>query len=80
MNYHFVDRETFEKEVAEKKFIETANYSGNFYGTSIKAVKDVVETGKVHHHHQPAIPPSTRAFNFNLETPLHFLIFFGFSI
>jgi len=45
--YHFVDRTTMEKEIAEGLFIENAVYSGNMYGTSIKAVADVVTTGKI---------------------------------
>merc|ERR1711879_671348 len=47
VNYHFVEREAMEKEIAEGKFIESAVYSGNMYGTSIKAVQDVVDSGKV---------------------------------
>ncbi|CAM0141147.1 guanylate kinase [Umbelopsis sp. WA50703] len=46
-DYHFVDKDLMTKEVAEGKFIESATFSGNMYGTSLKAVRDVVEEGKV---------------------------------
>ncbi|KAI8097087.1 guanylate kinase [Halteromyces radiatus] len=47
VDYHYVTKEVMEAEVAEGKFIESATFSGNMYGTSIKAVKDVVDAGKV---------------------------------
>ena len=31
----------------EKGFIEHAQFGGNYYGTSVKAVKDVAEKGKI---------------------------------
>ncbi|KAI9336680.1 guanylate kinase [Pilaira anomala] len=46
-DYHFVEKEDMVKEVAAGKFIESATFSGNMYGTSIKAVEDVVADGKV---------------------------------
>ncbi|CAO3612772.1 unnamed protein product [Cunninghamella blakesleeana] len=46
-DYHFVEKSVMESEVAEGKFIESATFSGNMYGTSIKAVQDVVDSGKV---------------------------------
>ncbi|KAJ2961644.1 hypothetical protein NQZ79_g3195 [Umbelopsis isabellina] len=47
IDYHFVSKDLMTKEVEEGKFIESATFSGNMYGTSIKAVQDVVEKGKV---------------------------------
>jgi len=47
VNYWFTDRESFLKEKSENKFIETAEYAANLYGTSIKAVADVQHTGKI---------------------------------
>ncbi|KAJ8100363.1 P-loop containing nucleoside triphosphate hydrolase protein [Lipomyces tetrasporus] len=44
--YHFVDRPTFEKLVRENAFLEHAQFSGNYYGTSIKSVEDVGTKGK----------------------------------
>ncbi|KAI9023527.1 guanylate kinase [Phycomyces nitens] len=46
-DYHFVEKADMEKEVSQGKFIESASFSGNMYGTSIKSVEDVVASGKV---------------------------------
>jgi guanylate kinase len=43
--YNFVTREAFEKLKAEGGFIETAEFGGNLYGTSVKAVEDVAKHG-----------------------------------
>ncbi|KAK6201313.1 guanylate kinase [Scheffersomyces amazonensis] len=45
-DYHFTSVEDFKKAIEENKFIEWAQFSGNYYGTSIKAVKDVADQGK----------------------------------
>lgn len=47
VEYHFTTREAFEALVAEGAFIEHAQFSGNCYGTSVKAVKDVAAKGLV---------------------------------
>ncbi|SAM07419.1 hypothetical protein [Absidia glauca] len=47
VDYHFVTRDLMAIEIERGNFIESATFSGNTYGTSIKAIKDVVETGKV---------------------------------
>ncbi|KAK7203084.1 P-loop containing nucleoside triphosphate hydrolase protein [Myxozyma melibiosi] len=44
--YHFVERPDFEKLIKENAFLEHAEFSGNYYGTSIKSVQDVAEKGK----------------------------------
>ncbi|CAG7853900.1 Guanylate kinase; AltName: Full=GMP kinase [Serendipita indica DSM 11827] len=44
--YHFVSMQEFESMIERKEFIEHAMFSGNRYGTSIKAVDDVATTGK----------------------------------
>lgn len=46
-DYHFTTVEDFKKAIEEKKFIEWAQFSGNYYGTSIKAIEDVARTGKI---------------------------------
>jgi len=46
-HYHFVGKEQMKAEIDAGKFIEHAEVHGNFYGTSIKAVKDVTQAGKV---------------------------------
>lgn len=45
-HYHFVEVDQFKKLIEEEKFIEWAQFSGNYYGTTIKAVKDVSDKGK----------------------------------
>lgn len=47
VDYHFTAVEDFKKLIEENKFIEWAQFSGNYYGTSIKAVEDVAKTNKV---------------------------------
>jgi len=45
--YHFVSRDKFQKLIKDGAFIEHAEFSGNLYGTSIEAVKDVADLGKI---------------------------------
>ena len=45
-DYNFVTVDEFKKMIDEKKFVEWAQFSGNYYGTTIKSVKQVAETGK----------------------------------
>ncbi|KAL9605018.1 MAG: hypothetical protein Q9219_000206 [cf. Caloplaca sp. 3 TL-2023] len=45
--YNFTTKETFLKLVDQGGFIEHANFGGNYYGTSVKAVKDVAEKGRI---------------------------------
>ncbi|KAK3673841.1 guanylate kinase [Recurvomyces mirabilis] len=45
--YNFVTKETFNKLVSENGFIEHAQFGSNLYGTSIAAVKNVAEQGRV---------------------------------
>ncbi|RKP30008.1 guanylate kinase [Metschnikowia bicuspidata] len=47
VDYHFTSVEDFQKMIAEEKFIEWAQFSGNYYGTSIKAVEDVTKQNKI---------------------------------
>ncbi|KAI8059241.1 guanylate kinase [Gongronella butleri] len=46
-DYHFVTKENMIAEVEAGKFIESATFSGNMYGTSIRAVRDVADAGRV---------------------------------
>ena len=46
-HYFFITLEEMEKAIDNKEFIEHANYSGNLYGTSRKAVNDVLADGKI---------------------------------
>ncbi|KAH7881790.1 P-loop containing nucleoside triphosphate hydrolase protein [Phlebopus sp. FC_14] len=45
-DYHFVTPEKFRSLLSEGAFIEHAQFSGNYYGTSIQAVKDQSSTGR----------------------------------
>lgn len=47
VDYYFVDKEEFEKEVEQDQFLEHALVHGNYYGTSIKPVKKALEEGKL---------------------------------
>ncbi|KAK3722634.1 guanylate kinase [Vermiconidia calcicola] len=46
-HYHYTDKEAFMKLVDEGGFIEHAQFGSNLYGTSVKAVKDVADVGRV---------------------------------
>ncbi|TGZ84310.1 guanylate kinase [Ascodesmis nigricans] len=46
IEYHFVTPDHFTQLVADNKFIEHATFAGKSYGTSIQAVKDVVNQGR----------------------------------
>lgn len=44
--YHFTDRSGFKTLIEQSAFIEHAEFSGNCYGTSAKAVADFEGSGK----------------------------------
>ncbi len=46
VQYHFVDRATFEAMVARGEFLEHADVFGNYYGTSRGAVEPILATGR----------------------------------
>lgn len=46
MSYHFVTRDEFEYLIKQGAFLEYAQFGGNYYGTSAKAVEDVSQPGK----------------------------------
>ncbi len=45
VDYHFVTRETFEDMIKRGEFVEYAVVHGNYYGTSRKALEDVIKKG-----------------------------------
>ena len=45
--YNFTTQDVFLKLVDEGGFIEHARFGGNYYGTSVKAVRDVAERGRI---------------------------------
>lgn len=46
-DYHFVTRAEFETAIAANKFIESGEYEKNIYGTSVDAVRQVINSGKI---------------------------------
>jgi guanylate kinase len=44
-HYYFVDRATFEAMAANEEFLESAEYNGNLYGTSVREVMPRLERG-----------------------------------
>lgn len=45
-DYNFVNVEEFKDMIAKDKFIEWAQFSGNYYGTTVESVKKVTNSGK----------------------------------
>ncbi|XP_034656446.1 guanylate kinase [Drosophila subobscura] len=47
VHYYFVDRADMEEAIASDEFIETAEFTGNLYGTSKAAVREIQKQGRV---------------------------------
>ncbi|MBA1432228.1 MAG: guanylate kinase [Epsilonproteobacteria bacterium] len=47
VDYHFVDKEEFKREIEEDQFLEYAVVHGNYYGTSLRPVKEALSQGKL---------------------------------
>lgn len=47
VDYHFVSEDEFKAGIEAKEFLEWAQVHKNFYGTSIKPVKEALQAGKV---------------------------------
>jgi guanylate kinase len=47
VHYHFVDEASFKRDIEEEHFLEYAVVHGNYYGTSIKPVKEALAEGKL---------------------------------
>ena len=47
VHYFFVSEEEFKKDIAEDNFLEYALVHGNYYGTSLKPVKQALSEGKL---------------------------------
>ena len=45
VNYNFVDRAEFERMIAAGELLEYAEYVSNYYGTSLKAIQQRLDTG-----------------------------------
>jgi guanylate kinase len=46
-DYYFVTREEMLKAINNREFVEHAEFSGNLYGTSIKAISDISGSGRI---------------------------------
>ncbi len=47
VNYHYISKKQFEKEIEEGLFLEWAKVHDNYYGTSLKAVQKALDNGKL---------------------------------
>jgi len=47
VHYHFVSEEEFKKDIEDNHFLEYALVHGNYYGTSIKPVREALSAGKL---------------------------------
>ncbi len=47
VHYHFVSEASFKQDIEEEQFLEYATVHGNYYGTSIKPVKQALKEGKL---------------------------------
>lgn len=45
VNYSFVSREEFERMIAADELLEYAEYVGNYYGTSLKVIREQLDRG-----------------------------------
>lgn len=45
VNYNFVDAPEFERMIRDGELLEFAQYVGNYYGTSLKVIRDHLEKG-----------------------------------
>ncbi|XP_034952722.1 uncharacterized protein sdt isoform X2 [Chelonus insularis] len=46
-DYHFISRSQFESDILCRKFVEHGEYEKAYYGTSIEAIRTVVNSGKI---------------------------------
>lgn len=46
VHYHFLSREAFEAKIAAGEFLEYADVYGNYYGTLVATVEDLLKAGK----------------------------------
>lgn len=46
VNYYFISKDEFVSRISDGKFLEYAEYCGNFYGTPMDKVNEMLERGK----------------------------------
>lgn len=47
VDYYFVSKEEFEKDIEDGNFLEHANVHGNYYGTSLKPILEALQENKL---------------------------------
>lgn len=47
LDYFFISKEQFEKDIENGFFLEWANVHGNYYGTSLKPIQQALDEGKI---------------------------------
>jgi guanylate kinase len=47
VDYYFVSKDEFEKDIEEGNFLEHANVHGNYYGTSLKPILEALQENKL---------------------------------
>lgn len=47
VHYHFVTKESFQKDIENDNFLEYATVHGNYYGTSLRPVRKALSEGKL---------------------------------
>lgn len=47
VHYHFVNQDEFKQDIEDEHFLEYALVHGNYYGTSVKPVKEALSKGKI---------------------------------
>jgi guanylate kinase len=47
VDYYFVSKDEFEEDIKAGEFLEYATVHGNYYGTSLKPVKEALDSGKL---------------------------------
>ena len=45
--YHFIDRAKMMADIAEGVYLEWGEHKGNFYGTRLDPIRDVMNAGKI---------------------------------
>lgn len=46
LEYKFISKKEFERKIKDDEFLEYVNYSGNYYGTGKKEIKELLNAGK----------------------------------
>ncbi|UYV74838.1 MPP5 [Cordylochernes scorpioides] len=81
VDYHFITRLQFEADILSGKFVEHGEYEKNYYGTSVNAIRTVVNSGKIcvlNLHPQVKHTPSlVLCYHMTLSANHHAMIFYS---